>query len=84
MNLGGNILNNAQQPGAAPSTQFSKDTSGNGIFGEVRPQLRSVPNYDFNNNNNFERFDKFGGGGSSFSNSEYGGGILGSGLFLIN
>lgn len=78
MNLGGNILNNAQGgASSSPTSSFSRD-SGNGIFGEVRPQLKSVSNnFDFNNNN-YDRFDKYGGS-SSIGNSEYGGGLLGAG-----
>lgn len=79
MNLGGNILSNAQ-PGsssASSSAPFSRD-GGNGIFGDVRPQLKSVNSYDgFMPSNNYHRFDRLGSGGNSYGNSEYGGGILG-------
>jgi hypothetical protein len=67
MSLGGNILNNAQS--RSPSTEFSRDSGGNGIFGDVRPQLKSVSNFD-----GYDRYDKYGA-----SNSEYGGGLLGTG-----
>ncbi|KAI6191528.1 hypothetical protein M3Y97_00237900 [Aphelenchoides bicaudatus] len=75
MQIGGNILNNSPSGSASPSAQFSRDSGGNGIFGEVRPQLRSVSNYDMSNG--FDRYDKYTP--SSYGNSEYGGGLLGSG-----
>ena len=80
MNLGGNILHNANTAQSSPSSSFSRD-SGNGIFGEVvRPQLKGVSNYDYSNSYDRlsnDRFDKYGsGGGRSYGNSEYGGGLL--------
>uniref|UniRef100_A0A0N5AFW9 DUF148 domain-containing protein n=1 Tax=Syphacia muris TaxID=451379 RepID=A0A0N5AFW9_9BILA len=69
MNLGGSILNNAQEGSYGNRGSSSSGNSGlssNGIFGEViKPQLKAVNNYDFPK--------------SSYSLSEYGGGPLGSG-----
>ncbi|CAD5229182.1 unnamed protein product [Bursaphelenchus okinawaensis] len=81
MNLGGNILNNANggtgsssAPSSSRLSSISSDyssSSGNGILGEVvRPQFRGVSNYE----PSAER-SNFGSGGLS----EYGGGLLGAG-----
>ncbi|CAD5234636.1 unnamed protein product [Bursaphelenchus xylophilus] len=82
MNLGGNILNNANGAGSSTSSSssrlssFSNDyssSSGNGILGEVvRPQFRGVSNYEPPERASLGSF-----GGSSLS--EYGGGPLGAG-----
>jgi len=77
MNIGGNLLNNAQGNGGGRSVYASSSSAygGNGILGEVvKPQFRGASNFESSNYDN--RPSKVYGS-STFS--EYGGGPLGSG-----
>ncbi|KAI1718792.1 hypothetical protein DdX_05900 [Ditylenchus destructor] len=76
MNLGGNILSNANPVGGSRvgSSSSSNDNSGNGVLTEVRPQLRGVNNFE-----NSPVYDSRSSGSNFGGLSEYGGGPLGAG-----